>query len=163
VHHPHVLRRFGLTRDSIYAFREVDRGRWLGLTREQIESNFPGDLDNFAKDPSWCGHGGETYTQLFNRVIAARDRAIAKAREGGCKSIAIVSHMWVTKSMITDIQGVAPTEQDKWSELKVPTASISLVNYPLKEGGGEAKIDYIGTKPEVSQDDAAKAASTWGG
>lgn len=146
-----------------HGHREVDRGRWLGLTREQIESKFPGDLENFAKDPSWCGHGGETYTQLFDRVIAARDRAIARAREGGCRSIAIVSHMWVTKSMITDIQGVKPTDQASWGKLKVPTASVTLVDYPLKEGGGEARIEYIGTKPVVPQDEADKAASTWGG
>lgn len=168
----------GLTPFQDDGFSEIDRGRWLGLNREQITARFPGDLESFASDPSvraskslcsmpvmckcpmlqhqrskrrrrhachdshrvvcffcaaqWCGHGGETYTQLFNRVTAARDRAIAKARADGCKAICVVSHMWVTKSMITDIQGFAPTQQSKWTELKVPTASISLVKYPMK-------------------------------
>jgi len=133
------------------------------LTREQIRDKFPGDLESFEEDPSWCDHGGETYTQLFNRVLAARDRALDVARDKGAKTICIVSHMWVTKSMITDVSGIQPTQQDKWSELLVPTASISQIDYPLKAGNGKPEIVYVGTKPEVTQDAAANSASTWGG
>ena len=28
------------------------RGRWLGLTKEQIDEKYPGDMDNFDKDPT---------------------------------------------------------------------------------------------------------------
>jgi len=36
-------------------FKEVQRGRWLGMTKEQIDAQFPGDLKNFAEDPTWNG------------------------------------------------------------------------------------------------------------
>lgn len=156
-----VAEKFGLSTNQDVDFREVDRGRWLGLTKDQIDEKFPGDMDNFSQDPTWRGHGGETYTDLFQRVLAARDRALAKAREAGAKTICIVSHMWVTKSMITDVMGIKPTEQDKWAKIQVPTASVSLLEYPLS-GDGNPKVVFMGTKPEVPAEEAA-AGTTWGG
>jgi len=82
-------------------FKEVQRGRWLGKTREQINAEYAGDLDNFAKDPEWNEHGGETYRGLSVRVLSGLDAMLLAAREAKATKIALVSHMWVTKSIVS--------------------------------------------------------------
>ena len=47
--------------------REIDRGRWIGHTPEEIRANFPGDLEAHAEDPDhWREHGGESLGDLRN-------------------------------------------------------------------------------------------------
>lgn len=72
-------RRLELRKDA--RFKEINRGRWLGLTREDINRDFPDDMAAFLRDPEWKGHGGESYSDLSARVLAGLDDAMAAARE----------------------------------------------------------------------------------
>eukprot|EP00287_Rhodomonas_sp_CCMP768_P002796 CAMPEP_0196732674 /NCGR_PEP_ID=MMETSP1091-20130531/12013_1 /TAXON_ID=302021 /ORGANISM="Rhodomonas sp., Strain CCMP768" /LENGTH=253 /DNA_ID=CAMNT_0042075979 /DNA_START=3 /DNA_END=760 /DNA_ORIENTATION=- len=114
-------------------FREIERGRWLGLTKPMVDEKFPGDLQSFAQDPTWKEHGGETYTELFNRVLDGFDELLRVAREKKASKVALVSHMWVTKSVVTNSMGIKPTQQDEWEKVNIPTASISVMDFP-REG-----------------------------
>jgi broad specificity phosphatase PhoE len=48
------------------------------------------------------------------------------ARKTDARKIALVSHMWVTKSIVTDAMNILPHEQEKWEQVSIPTASISV-------------------------------------
>lgn len=145
-------------------FREIERGRWLGLTKEMVDEKYPGDLAKFAADPTWKEHGGETYTELFERVLDGFDHVLKVAREKKASRVALVSHMWVTKSIVTNSMGLKPTQQDEWAKVDIPTASISVMDFP-REGGREGVVVSAGVKPPLTEEEAkeAMAGNKWGG
>jgi len=146
-------------------FKEVQRGRWLGKTRDQINEEFPGDLDTFANDPTWSGHGGETYGELSARVLSGLDMILTSAREAKATKIALVSHMWVTKSIVTDAMNILPEDQVKWEEVSIPTASISVLDFPRVPKAKGAALVSVGVKPPILEKDAVDPTTgkPWGG
>lgn len=52
--------------------------------------------------------------------------------------------------------------QDKWSELLVGTASISLLEYSTS-GEVMPQVKYVGIKPKVPEEAAKAVGTTWGG
>jgi broad specificity phosphatase PhoE len=68
--------------------REIDVGEWQGLTRAEIEEQFPEGMRSWHER----GHGweeGETYEELAERVLTALDR-IVRAHPGG--RVVVVGH-----------------------------------------------------------------------
>jgi broad specificity phosphatase PhoE len=75
---------------TIYeGFRELDRGAWCGKTKEEI------GIENMKRfddcDESVTPEGGESFPYLKDRVLKARDEALAKISLGG--AAAVVSHL----------------------------------------------------------------------
>mmetsp|Transcript_28458 Transcript_28458/g.65107 ORF Transcript_28458/g.65107 Transcript_28458/m.65107 type:complete len:195 (+) Transcript_28458:144-728(+) len=78
-------------------FGELDRGSWAGKTKAQIGEDA---MDAFnACRPGTTPEGGESLIDLRARVFGARD-ALLERTEPGC-ACAEVSHLWVTRSLIT--------------------------------------------------------------
>ena len=120
--------------------REIWRGRWVGHTREEIEQKWPGDLAAHAADPhSWREHGGESLADIRNRVLAVRDRLLAKYRN---RTVVLVSHMFPTRAILADAKGA---DFPDWFSINIPTASVSLVEYA---DDGRGKIAWSGYKPD---------------
>ncbi len=110
-------------------FREIDRGRWLDFLPEEIRAKWPDDLDAHAADPeSWNAHGGESLGTLRDRVLQSRDDVLATAPG---EALVIVSHMWPTKAMVADALGLG---LQRWSELRIPTGSISHLEHRGSDG-----------------------------
>ena len=104
-------------------FREIDRGRWLGLCPEEVRERWPGDLEAHEADPeSWEGHGGESLGRLRDRVLATRDAWLATI--AATARVCVVSHLWPTKAMLADVLGWG---LERWPELEVPTGSVSCI------------------------------------
>ena len=59
--------------------QEVDAGEWTGLTRAEIEADWPGYLAEYRRPP-----GFETYEHLVGRALEAlaRDRRDGRRRDG---------------------------------------------------------------------------------
>jgi broad specificity phosphatase PhoE len=121
-------------------FKELDRGSWCGLTKEEIGSDMLARFD--ACDESVTpGDGGESYPALKSRVIEARDELLRLTETGGAS--AIVSHLQVTRAMLSEALGMDVT---KMAGLKIATASISCVDY-CSETGREI-VRFQSFKPE---------------
>ena len=78
----------GLAPATVEALREVDVGSWSGLTREEIELQFP---DQYAR---WLDYGqgwddGETYETMAERVVTA---VLALAAAHDSERILAVTH-----------------------------------------------------------------------
>ena len=84
------------------AFRELDVGRWSGLTREQIEANDAELLAAFdTGDPAVRPGGGETRGELRQR---AREcvALIAHAHRG--ERVVVVTHLGFIRAVLPDAE-----------------------------------------------------------
>lgn len=137
-----VLEMQGKDSDIIIleGFRELDRGAWCGLTKDEIGGE---NLKRFdACDESVTPEGGESYPFLKKRVLEARDEVLEKTDLGYAS--AIVSHLQVTRSLLSDALDI-PT--DKMASLTVKTASISCIDYDVETG--TRTVHYQSFKPDV--------------
>ncbi|MBC8328037.1 MAG: histidine phosphatase family protein [Planctomycetes bacterium] len=127
-----LLGRLGLDLQVADGVREIDRGRWVGLTPEEVERRWPGDLEAHRRDPeAWRAHGGESLGGLRDRCLRVRDWLLEQYPEG---SIALVSHLFPTRAILAASLGLP---LDQWGTLRLPTGSISLVDY--RQAGSEVR------------------------
>jgi broad specificity phosphatase PhoE len=91
----------GGTPKTFAGFSELDRGAWRGLMREEIgEENY----ENFNRArPGSSPEGGESLHDIRARVLKARDEVLSSMSPGAAS--AIVSHLWVTRSILSDALG----------------------------------------------------------
>ena len=115
-------------------FTELDRGAWCGLTKAEIG---PENLARFdACDESITPAGGESYPQLKQRVLEARDQVLTDLMPG--QMACVVSHLQVTRSILSDALDI-PTDQ--MAKLKVATASVTCIDYILDAVSNNEKAD----------------------
>jgi broad specificity phosphatase PhoE len=132
-------------------FKELDRGSWCGLTIEEIGPDMLARFD--ACDESVTpGDGGESYPALKSRVIDARDELLRMTEAG--RASAIVSHLQVTRAMLSEALGMDVTQM---SRLKIATASISCVDY-CSETGKEV-VRFQSFKPECGLEGSKDGAN----
>ena len=98
-----VAASHGLTPLEVDALREVDVGSWQGLTRDDIERQFP---DQFAR---WRDHGpgwedGESYEEMGSRVVAGL-LDIAKRHDG--QRVLAVTHGGPIRAALAFADGVS--------------------------------------------------------
>jgi broad specificity phosphatase PhoE len=102
----------------------------------ELEDLFPGDYENHVADPwAWREHGGESLEDLRTRVLGVRDRILETHSE--LSAVALVSHMFPTRAILADALNLDLTE---WSQLEIPTGSISLVEYE----GTHGSVKFMG-------------------
>lgn len=129
------------TNIKIYeGFTELERGSWCGKTKDEIGSDMMARFD--ACDETATPEGGESYPQLKQRVLAARDELLEITDRG--KASVIVSHLQVTRSMLSDALSI-PTEE--MYKFKVATASVACVDFNTENG--EQTVHFQNFKPDV--------------
>lgn len=85
-------------------FREINFGIWEGLTWEEIEKQFPGQLEARFKDLiNYRIPGGETLTDFWARVLG-KLHEILKRKE--VKSILLVAHAGANRIVLCDALGL---------------------------------------------------------
>ena len=96
--------------------------------------------------------GGESYPFLKARVLAARDRLLDITDVGSAS--AVVSHLQVTRSMLSDAMGI-PTDQ--MAGLSIATASITCIDYHVITG--EQTVHYQSFKPDAGLETSKDGAN----
>ena len=87
-------------------FREIGFGEWEGMSREEIEEKWPGELDKRQQDV--LHHhidGAETVSQFWARVTGGLKNLID---ENQGKTIALVAHSGVNRAIIMKTLGAPP-------------------------------------------------------
>lgn len=79
--------------------REYDVGEWSGLTREDIEARWPGDIARFGGGDLVAPPGGETRAAFDDRVSQAAARVGRAAVAAGSGSILVVAHGGVVRAL----------------------------------------------------------------
>jgi ribonuclease H / adenosylcobalamin/alpha-ribazole phosphatase len=78
-------------------FRETDFGAWEGLTFAEVRERWPAEMAAWLADPAVAPPGGESFTEVSERVTAALHRVLA-ARER--QAVLIVSHVTPIKMLV---------------------------------------------------------------
>jgi len=78
-------------------FRETDFGAWEGLTFREVRERWPSELTTWLADPSVAPPGGESFTDVSERVTAALHRVLAGRPR---QTVLIVSHVTPFKTRV---------------------------------------------------------------
>jgi len=84
--------------------REIDHGRWEGLTRKEVEARFPEEYTTWEADPfTFAPEGGESGLAVLARSLPTL-REIVVAHAGHC--VAVVSHKATIRLLISSLLGI---------------------------------------------------------
>ena len=90
-------------------FKELDRGDWCGLTFEEIGADMMRRFDDC--DESVTPANGESFPSLKDRVLTARNELLSITDFG--RAAAVVSHLQVTRSMLSDALEVTNKQNER--------------------------------------------------
>lgn len=83
--------------------REMDFGLWEGMTAEEIEVRFPGELGVWAAPTgSTAFPGGESLDEFDRRVARAQERILRQAAE----AVLVFAHGGVIRGLISGLLGL---------------------------------------------------------
>ena len=95
----------GLTPQTMPELREIDVGRWEGLTPEQLYRQFPDHMQEYERDPARTVRlGGESYAQLQERALVALQRIQETHRHD--ETILAVSHGGTIRALLCHVIGL---------------------------------------------------------
>lgn len=118
-----VAERTGLPVRTETGLREMDFGRFEGLTFADAQSRYPREVDNWLADTSVAPPGGESVAQAAARVAQARDRIIARFAR---RTVLAVTHVTPIKALVCQALG-APLSASHRMELGA--ASLTVIDY----------------------------------
>ena len=83
--------------------REIDYGRWEGLTRDEVEQNFTEEYGAWQEDPlTVAPEGGESGIQVLARALPVMRRIVQQHRH--C-SVLVVSHKGTNRLLVSSLLG----------------------------------------------------------
>ena len=135
-----ISRRLGRAVVTDPRLAEGDFGEWEGLTADEIEVRWPGQLREWHESGTFAVPGGESIAQTGERLATAMDDLIAG---GPGRTVVVVSHAVALRSVIGTAFG-APASQ--WHRIRIAPASVSMIRY---WADGTSEITAIGIPPEI--------------
>jgi probable phosphoglycerate mutase len=94
----------GLAPSTHDGLREIDHGRWEGLTRKEVEARFPDEYAAWDQDPyTYAPEGGEAGVRVMARALPAL-REMVQASAG--HAIVVVSHKATIRLMLCALLGI---------------------------------------------------------
>jgi probable phosphoglycerate mutase len=85
------------------SLREIDYGRWEGLTRGEVERDFEAEYAIWQEDPFTIGpQGGESGLNVLNRILPIVRRIVETHRH---RSVLVVSHKGANRLLISSLLG----------------------------------------------------------
>jgi len=113
--------RLGLPVRTDAVFQEANFGEWQGLTAEEIEERWPGQLEPWHTKADVRPPGGESIAEVGDRVRRGLDELRAA---GGDRTVVVVSHAVSIRAALGVTMGAQPSS---WSQLRVAPASVSII------------------------------------
>ncbi|MGW8887141.1 bifunctional RNase H/acid phosphatase [Streptomyces sp. NPDC055749] len=130
-----VAGRLGLDVRVEDGLREADFGAWEGLTFAEVRERYASDLDTWLASPDAAPTGGgESFTEVADRVSAARDRLIARYQG---RTVLLVTHVTPIKTLVRLALGAPP---ESLFRMELSAASVSAVAY---YGDGNASVRLL--------------------
>ncbi len=124
----------GLKPEVTPLLREINFGRWEGMTFDEIEQQWGCEIRSWLDDPfNRSAPDGETLDQVCARMKSFLEHLEQQANDG--QSIAAVSHGGSIRALLFNVLGM---DTAGFWDLKVANASISLI----RRESGRFKVAY---------------------
>lgn len=138
-----IGKRLGLDPVMVHALREINLGRWEGLTREEAALKYPEEADFSFKDLATSKvKGGESLVDLKARVIPAL-REITVRHAG--QSICILAHGGVNRVIISDAMGL---NVGNFFKIEQDYGCLNVIDY-FQDGMAVVKLFNGGPNQEM--------------
>jgi broad specificity phosphatase PhoE len=83
--------------------REISHGHWEGLTRREVEDNFPEEYAAWEEDPfTFAPHGGESGVSVLARALPAVREIVTEHRG---ERVVVVSHKATLRLVLSSLLG----------------------------------------------------------
>jgi probable phosphoglycerate mutase len=83
--------------------REIDYGRWEGLTRDEVEQRYADEYDAWQEDPlTVAPAGGESGVAVLARALPVMRRIVQTHRD---RSVLVVAHKGTNRLLISSLLG----------------------------------------------------------
>jgi probable phosphoglycerate mutase len=93
----------GMTPRTDPGLKEIDHGRWEGLTRKEVEAKFAEEYASWEEDPfTFAPQGGEAGIAVMARALPVL-RTIVKSHPGA--TVAVVSHKATIRLLLSSFLG----------------------------------------------------------
>ena len=123
-HHSHIAL------DTEPEFSEISHGTWEGKLESEIESGYPGMLDQWRTQPETVQMPeGENLQQVWDRAIAAWETLVQQARQDGKRTGLVVAHDAINKVILCHVSGVGA---EKFWNFKQGNGAVSVIDYPAE-------------------------------
>ncbi len=93
----------GLKPQVCEELREIDYGRWEGLTRAEVETRYNDEYRMWAEDPfTIAPQDGESGINVLNRALPLIRRVVESHRH---RTVAVVSHKGTNRLLVSSLLG----------------------------------------------------------
>ena len=132
-----IAKFHGLTPIPLKDFREISVGKWEGLTVDQINEKYPGEIEKrFNNIATSRVEGGETIEEVHNRVLPKLISLIEKHQN---ETIAIVAHGGVNRIILCHLLEIP------WKNIHRFKQSFTCINL-IQYYPGNPVIEFINSK-----------------
>jgi ribonuclease H / adenosylcobalamin/alpha-ribazole phosphatase len=124
-----LARRLGAEiAEVVDGMAEMDFGSWDGFTFAELMAQHQDDLTAWLADHGVAAGGGESFRQVQERVLAARDQLLEKYAGA---TIVVLTHVSPIKILVADAVGA---ELDALYRMELTAASVTTVAYYSGDG-----------------------------
>ncbi len=133
----------GLVPEPFKELREISVGKWEGLTIDEVNEKYPGEIDyRFKNIEASRVEGGETIEEVHNRVIP-KFTTLALKHLG--EMIVIVAHGGVNRIILCHLLGIP------WKNIYRMKQDFTCVNL-IHFYSDHPVVEFVNARPEVDID-----------
>lgn len=116
--------------DTEPEFSEISHGTWEGKLELEIDSGYPGMLEQWRTQPETIQMpNGENLQQVWDRAIAAWEKLVQQARNNGTRTGLVVAHDAINKVILCHVAGAGA---EKFWSFKQGNGAVSIIDYPVE-------------------------------
>lgn len=105
--------------------REIDHGRWEGLTRQDVEQRFAEEYERWDEDPfTFAPMGGESGLGVMSRALPILRRIVERHPD---ECVAIVSHKATIRLLLASFLSIEPRRYR--DRLDLAPCSLNVVDF----------------------------------
>lgn len=95
----------GIHAEKRHELKEVNFGVWEGLTRQEIDTNYPGQLESYRSDFEFSPKDGKSLSSLQNRIQKCLESIINYYGDTEDR-ILLVAHAYFIRMIIMELMGL---------------------------------------------------------
>ncbi|GIW91946.1 MAG: phosphoglycerate mutase [Pirellulaceae bacterium] len=108
------------------ALREIDTGRWSGLTTDEVRTQFPDEWEQIMQGHDLPRGGGETVAALRQRVVTAVEAMVAQHRG---HTLAFVTHGGCIRALLAHAENLTGSVFGNYPHIGNTSVSILEIGY----------------------------------